>query len=96
MSGPRKRTKPPGPLPGLGEAATARRHRLGMTQRDMAELAGVGLSSVHALESGRDTLTLALALKMLNVLGLTLAAGTRRALEQRPEVRPVEDAGQHQ
>lgn len=92
--GPRKRNMPTGPLSGLGIAAAEQRHRLGMTQRDLAELAGVGLSSVHALETGSDRLTMAVVQQILDVLGLTLAAGTTRAITETPGMTAVGGSGE--
>ena len=85
MAGPRKRAGPPGgPLRDLGEMAAARRRLLGMTQRDAAELAGVGISSVAALEDGSDRLTLSVVLRIFEALGLALAAAPIQTVRADP------------
>ncbi|MFC4125481.1 helix-turn-helix domain-containing protein [Nocardia rhizosphaerae] len=43
----------PGPLAEFGRALADRRHQLGLAQLDLADLADVGVSTVHNLESGR-------------------------------------------
>lgn len=56
----------------MAKAATQRRHALGITQQELAELAGVGVSSVRALESGIDTMTMSIVMRILAALGLRL------------------------
>ena len=74
-AGPRRRgTTHAGPLDRLGALTTRRRLVLGLTQHELADLAGVGVSSVRALEAGQETLTLAVALRILEALGLAVAA----------------------
>ena len=53
------------------EVRDLRRSR-GMTQADLAELAGVGRRFVSELENGKETLRLGETLKVLRVFGLTL------------------------
>lgn len=85
MAGPRRRREPStGPLAPLGALAAERRRLLGLTQRDAAELAGVGVSSVHAVEAGSDRLTLTVLLRILEALGLQLWAGADDALRSVP------------
>ena len=75
---PRRRHKAnSGALRELGELALTRRLALGLTQSDLADLAGVGLSSVRALEAGRESMTLVVALRIVDGLGLALAVAPR-------------------
>lgn len=84
-SGPRRRHEPPsGALNGLAEYTRERRLALALTQEDLADLAGVGLSSVRALEAGRATMTLAVTLPILDALGLTLVAMPRASAPTGP------------
>ena len=57
-----------------GQLVTDRRLTLGLTQAELADLAGVGLSSVRRLERGQDSVTLNILLAVLDALGLALAA----------------------
>ena len=81
-TGPRRRSRAaPGPQPEVAEVVIGRRLALGMTQADVADLAGVGLSSVRSLEAGRATVTLEVAVGVLAALGLAIAVGPRSALQ---------------
>ncbi|GAA5056543.1 helix-turn-helix domain-containing protein [Nocardia callitridis] len=72
---PRRRSrKQTGPLSAFGTSVARRRHSLGLTQLDLADLADVGISSVRTLESGNLSPTLAITLRILNALGLTLVS----------------------
>jgi len=83
--GPRRRGKnETGPLDEVGALATSRRLILGLTQHDLADLAGVGVSSVRTLEAGRETLTLAVMLRMLEALGLAVAVAPPSDLSALP------------
>lgn len=53
----------------LGNAVLARRLSLGMTQRDLADLADVSRSSVQALEAGDTGVSLAIASAVAAALG---------------------------
>ncbi|MEV6275890.1 helix-turn-helix domain-containing protein [Nocardia sp. NPDC051832] len=71
---PRRRTRAEtGPLADFGAFLIARRHLLGLTQLEVADLADVGVSSVRTLEAGETSPTLAVALRILDALGLSLA-----------------------
>lgn len=54
-----------------------RRHLLKITQMDLAELSGVSLRTIKAIEEGRANPTVEIMLKILNVLGLTLNTAER-------------------
>ena len=56
----------------LGGAVRARRRRLGLTQLETAELAGVAARTVHAVEAGKATVRLDALLAVLTALGLQL------------------------
>lgn len=49
-----------------------RRRLLKVTQRDLAELAGVSLRTIIAIEKGNCNPSLEMILKILNLLGLSL------------------------
>ena len=75
MPQPRRRTKKHS-----GELAStfvARRHQLRMTQAELALLAGVGRSTVQALESGKDTVQLNGAVAVADALGCEITLLTR-------------------
>lgn len=55
----------------------SRRHLLKITQGDLAELSGVSLRTIKALEEGKGNPTIELLLKVLNVLGQTLITSER-------------------
>ena len=59
----------------LAQAVRARRKVLGVTQIELARLAGCGPVFVYALESGKKTLRLDKLLDVLEVLGLELVIG---------------------
>jgi y4mF family transcriptional regulator len=57
---------------GLEEVVRARRRQLGLRQEDLADLAGVSLRFVQALEAGKRTVQLDRVEAVLAVLGLRL------------------------
>jgi y4mF family transcriptional regulator len=56
----------------LAAAVRTRRRSLGLTQVETAELAGVAVRTVHAVEAGKDTIRLDALLAVLAALGLQL------------------------
>lgn len=54
----------------LGGEVRARRRTLGLTQQQVADLAGVSTRFVHTVEAGKPTLRLDRLLDVLEVLGL--------------------------
>ncbi|MFI6867117.1 helix-turn-helix domain-containing protein [Nocardia sp. NPDC050406] len=80
---PRRRARSEtGPLAPFGAFVAQRRHALGLTQLDVAILADVGVSSVRTLEAGQTSPTLAITLRILDALGLTLASMPRADLRE--------------
>jgi HTH-type transcriptional regulator / antitoxin HipB len=57
----------------LGAAVLAARHKLGLTQPQLALAAGVGVRFVVELEGGKPTVRLETLLKVINALGGALA-----------------------
>ena len=58
----------------LGATIRARRRELELTQKDLADLAGVAVRSIHEVERGKPTIRLAVLVATLSALGLTLHA----------------------
>ena len=56
----------------IGEAVRHHRQRGGLSQRDLADLAGVGKTSVFDIEKGKPTVRLATLMAVLRVLNITL------------------------
>jgi len=56
----------------LGHALRARRRELGISQRDLSDLAGVALHTVSDVESGKGNPTLSTVVALLAPLGLKL------------------------
>ena len=56
-------------------AETVRLHRResGLTQKELADLAGVGVSSIYAIERGKQTVQLDTLLKVLSVLSISFS-----------------------
>ena len=59
----------------LGLTVRRRRKELGLTQLETAELAGVAVRTVHAVEAGKPTIQLGALLSVLSAVGLQLALG---------------------
>lgn len=68
----------------LGQSIRLARKRQGLTQAELAGLAGVGPRFVSDVENGKVTVQLGLVLHLLNLVGLELVSVERWAL---PEVR---------
>ncbi len=83
LSQPRRTFKrsfdePPPALAALGKLALDRRLQLELTQTALAARAGVGVSSVYAIEAGRDSMTLTVAIRILEALDLAVTVGPAR------------------
>lgn len=57
----------------LGRVLRERRRQLGLSQQELADLAGVAVRSVHAAERGKPTLRLDTLADLSEALGLELA-----------------------
>lgn len=56
----------------LGRALRQRRKRLGLSQIQLSDLAGVGPVFLHAVEHGKPTIRLDKLLAVLEILGMSL------------------------
>src|SRR3954470_2509157 len=84
MPEPPRRRRPPGT--DLASAVVDRRLALGLTQADLADLAGVSRRSITALESGKSTVRMDVLLGVIDALGaalLMLPAGTAQEIADR-------------
>jgi len=61
----------------LGELIRARRHELGLTQTEVAEVANTNLRFVSELERGKATARLENVMRVLATLGIELEARGR-------------------
>jgi transcriptional regulator with XRE-family HTH domain len=94
VSGMRSRPGHQAPDPGafLGELVGDSRRAAGLTQRELAALAGVGLGTVRDVEQGRRSRPRSLT-RLAAALGLDVARARERAAERMPAPRwPVEGA----
>ena len=57
-----------------------RRTRLGISQQDLAEFAGVGIATVKDIERGKGNPSLQTLQKLLEVLGLEMTLQVRNTL----------------
>ena len=57
-----------------------RRMRLGISQQDLAEFAGVGIATVKDIERGKGNPSLQTLQKLLEVLGLEMTLRVRNTL----------------
>ncbi len=82
---PRRRARADvGPLTAFAEFVAQRRHVLGLTQLDLADLADVGVSTVRNVEAGRASPTLEVTLRVLNALGSTLVGMSHASVDRLP------------
>ena len=58
----------------LGGVVRARRRDLGLSQVDLAELAGVAVKTVYEIERGKATTQIDVLCRVLDVLGMRLTA----------------------
>ncbi|MBA4073248.1 MAG: transcriptional regulator [Gemmatimonas sp.] len=72
----------------LGHAVRAERRALRMTQRDLAEAAGVSRQWIVSLEAGKPGAELDLVLRACNSLGVQLEVHTPKAAADAPTTFP--------
>jgi HTH-type transcriptional regulator/antitoxin HipB len=75
--------------PSIARTLRDRRKKLGLTQLDAADLAGVSVRFVHDCETGKSTVQLDRVQALAHALGLTLTLTLRQ-----PDVRAHEGANQ--
>lgn len=71
----------------LARAFAVRRRELGLTQSELALLAGVGRSTVQTIESGKDTSQLDGIIAIADALGCDLTLVTRAGTVVDPDGR---------
>jgi HTH-type transcriptional regulator/antitoxin HipB len=66
----------------LGKVLSQRRHELGLTQEELADLSGVSLRLIHELEHNKVSVRLDNLLRVINALGfhLELARGATHGI----------------
>ena len=69
----------------MGDVVRSHRRAAGLTQQQLAELAGVGRSSVYEIEHGSDSVQLSTLLPVLKVLSITLRIEAPLLEESRDE-----------
>jgi transcriptional regulator with XRE-family HTH domain len=62
----------------IGEAIKERRGVLSVTQRELAEIAGVGINTLTKIERGEANPSLKTLQSILNALGLEMKIGIRQ------------------
>lgn len=65
-------------LSDLGRTIREERKRQGLTQDELAQLAGVGINFVSQIERGKPTAEIGKAFALLRMLGITVIAERRR------------------
>ena len=64
----------------LQEVMKSRRKSLSLSQQDLAEMAGIGLSTVKDIERGQGNPSLATVSRILEVLGMEMIFQVRETL----------------
>ena len=64
-------------LDNIGAAIRIRRKRLGMTQQDVAEIAGLQRQTISRVETGNDVVAVATVARVAAVVGLDLGVKPR-------------------
>lgn len=64
----------------IGNTLQARRKNLGITQPQLAELAGISVNTLYKLERGQSNPTLEVLLNIAEVLGMELKLEVKRKI----------------
>jgi transcriptional regulator with XRE-family HTH domain len=64
-------------LENIGAVIRTRRKRLGMTQQDVAEIAGVQRQTISRVETGNGTVAVTTLVRVVLVVGLDLGVKSR-------------------
>ena len=75
MAKPRRRDR--GRSDAISDRFAARRYQLGLTQLELADLAGVSRSSVQAIEAGRRSVQFDVVVAVADALGCDLVLTTK-------------------
>jgi y4mF family transcriptional regulator len=62
----------------IGKQIKERRDTLGITQPDLAEMAGVNINTIYNIESGRGNPTIKKLSKILEILGMELTLTVKK------------------
>jgi y4mF family transcriptional regulator len=62
----------------IGKQIKERRDTLGITQPDLAEMAGVNINTIYNIESGRGNPTIKKLSKILEILGMGITLHVRK------------------
>lgn len=65
---------------GCGEEIKLRRKTLAISQRDLAEMAGVGLATIKDIERGKGNPSLSTVSRILDVLGMEVLFRVRQTV----------------
>lgn len=65
---------------GCGEEIKLRRKTLAISQRDLAEIAGVGLATIKDIERGKGNPSLSTISRILDVLGMEVLFRVRQTV----------------
>lgn len=65
---------------GCGEEIKIRRKTLAISQRDLAEMAGVGLATIKDIERGKGNPSLSTISRILDVLGMEVLFRVRQTV----------------
>ena len=65
---------------GLSEIIKNRRKTLAISQRDLAEMAGIGLATIKDIERGKGNPSMGTVLKIMEVLGMEIEFKVRQTV----------------